>query len=315
MLQLVNRVLESIIDFPQRDLDSQIWAKTPDGQYVLREDVKKAIMDYIKSYPDFNLLDAIKELHIVGSITTNLYGDTADIDVHIVPDESKIPGDKEEFAKKVKKWSHRNPVYIGKHPIELYVQLNPYQDLLSDGCYDVLKDTWIKGPRIVDLDYNPYQVFKDVMDKVREYARQADIDLGELKRDVIDYQVIKNALSRLPTEYKEQLKAELEGKLQEIEDDIRQLLRDKKLWVELRHQASQPKSPGEALEDVLASKRWQDANATFKFLDRYGYIKLITMLEELLEDDKLEHSEVDVVKRIVLGSKASPGQKEGGAEL
>jgi len=295
-------LLEATVDFPRAGLEPLVWEKEGET-YKLRPEVKEAIMEYINSFPGYySLHELIDQLHIVGSIATNLFTDDADIDVHIVPKMDMLPDSKEkqeEMQKEVKTWSHENPVYVGEHPLELYLQLDAKQDLLSDGVYDVLNDDWKKGPRIESVQYNPYEVFKHVMDRVREFAQKADIDLGELKRDVIDFEVVRAAMKRLPLEYKNMLDEELREKLNEIEQNIDELLKDKKEWVELRRQSSQPASEEDALQDIELAKKWHDANAIFKFLNRYKYIRTISELERLMDDDKIDANEVGIIRSVL----------------
>ena len=294
---------EATVDFPRAGLDPMVWNKVEGGDYVLRGDVKDMIMDYIQSYPGKeNLMELIDELHVVGSIGTNLYTDDADIDVHIVPKFDMLPDSqeqREEFRDEVKKWSHENPIYVGEHPMELYIQLMPEQELMGDATYDVMEDIWKKGPRIEKLDYNPYEVFKGVLDNVRNLAQKADVDLGELKRDIIDFETVREAMSKLPLEYKNMLKDELDNKLQEIEDDISSLLKDKKEWVDMRHKSSTPLSKEQALSDIELAKQWNDANAMFKFLNRYKYIRIITELEELMKDDEIDANEIGIIRSVL----------------
>ena len=294
---------EATVDFPRAGVDPMVWNKVEGGDYVLRGDVKDMIMDYIQSYPGKeNLMELIDELHVVGSIGTNLYTDDADIDVHIVPKFDMLPDSqeqREEFRDEVKKWSHENPIYVGEHPMELYIQLMPEQELMGDATYDVMEDIWKKGPRIEKLDYNPYEVFKGVLDNVRNLAQKADVDLGELKRDIIDFETVREAMSKLPLEYKNMLKDELDNKLQEIEDDISSLLKDKKEWVDMRHKSSTPLSKEQALSDIELAKQWNDANAMFKFLNRYKYIRIITELEELMKDDEIDANEIGIIRSVL----------------
>jgi len=80
---------ESSIDFPRESLDSAVW-DMEDGNYVLKDEVKKQIIDLVSKYPDVPLLEIAKEIRIVGSIATNQFLDTADCDIHIVPDMDKL---------------------------------------------------------------------------------------------------------------------------------------------------------------------------------------------------------------------------------
>ena len=291
---------ESSIDFPRPEmtLSQEIWDRDTGGVFTLKSEVKDKIFEYIKSVPEVELMEKIVELHLIGSLATNLYVEDSDIDVHMILDTSVSRATQEEIKKTVKSWVKDHQVYIGTHPLELYVQMIPAQEYVADSLYDILQDTWLKGPKFEEDIYNPYQTYKDVFDKVSDLAKEADIDLGSLKRDVIDHEVITKAMGQLPQEAKVKLKSLLDTKLQEIEDDIDNLLQHKKEWGELRKGASHPSSKEQALKDVKMAKRWKESNAIFKFLDRYSYIKTITELEDLIKVG-ITNQDIPKVKEII----------------
>jgi len=309
MIKLFEYLEESSIDFPQKDLDFKVWKKVGDN-YVIKSKVKRQILNLLSKYPEEDLVDmakvkdGLKVIHVIGSICTNQYLDDSDIDVHvIVSQDSKYFGD-EDFQKDVIKWYAANAdelkAYVDEHKFEVYMQYNETQDLLSAGCYDLMNDKWITGPRIFPLDYDPYEDFADVFKDVHSIVADADILFGELKRDVIDWDVISQALQKIPKNMRQHLKRRLGEKLQEIEDDIHLLYRERKDWVDARRKSSKPVSVENAKSDVELIKRWQDANALFKFVNRYHYLKTIRELEELLDkDDKLNPKNVDAVKDIL----------------
>jgi len=309
LLKDAQKIRESSIDFPREDLDPDVWEKENDT-YVIRPVVKQKIQSLIAKYPEEDLIDMAAAgesggatIHIVGSIGTNQYLDDCDIDVHIVlSEDSKFYGD-EEFQKRVREWfnEHRDELggYIGQHPIEVYLQFDLAQDLMSDSCYDLLADKWIVGPKIVPLDYDPYEDFSHIADDIRDAVQNADILFGELKRDIIDYDVIKSAMEKMPKEAKEHLLSKLRDKLNELEDDIRALYKKRKEWIDMRHTASKPATPEQALKDVELAKKWRDTNALFKFINRYKYLRTISDLEKLLQDDKISPEEVEIIKKIM----------------
>jgi len=316
MNQLLEKILksdqeirESSIDFPREDLDLDVWKKE-DNTYVIHPAVRRKILNFIAKYPEEDLIDIAAAgesksatIHIVGSIGTNQYLDDSDIDVHIVVSkDSEYHGD-EEFQEKTRKWfnEHRDEYdgYVGKHPIEIYLQYDPAQDFMSDSCYDLLADEWIVGPKIVSLDYDPYEDFSHIADDIRSAVQNADILFGELKRDLIDYDVIKLAMEKMPEEDKKRLLNKLKDKLDELENDIKALYKKRKEWAELRHSASKPATPEQALKDVELARKWRDTNAIFKFIDRYKYLKTIGDLEKLLADDEITPDEVNIIKKIV----------------
>jgi hypothetical protein len=309
---------ESSIDFPQPELCPAVWDKQ-DGTYTLKREVENKIYSILREYPHIKLLDLADEVHLIGSIGTNQYDEDSDIDVHLVIPDSKIPPAKsrEDWQKDIKKWYKDNleslDAFIGKHPIEVYYQLTPAQEMLADALYDVKNKKWLKGPKIVEVDFNPYSVYKNIIGEVGKIVGETDDLIGELKRDVIDYDVIKGGIEKAPLEVKEKLKAILQSKLDEVEKDIAELMANKKEWVDMRKYASTPASPEQALDDIELIKRWENTNALFKFISRYQYIKLITELENMMgKEMQIDDDDVRRIKKLlgVLATDAEYTPKE-----
>jgi len=311
-----NLIHESSIDYPREGLSPEIWEKLDDGSYTLKRSVANDILSVLSKFEYGVLLDIAKEIRIVGSICSNQYSDNADIDVHIIPDKeelNKVLDTKRfidttedravQYQKEIITWfnEHRDEIdgTIDGHPIEVYLQLNPIQDLMSAGVYDLVKNKWIKKPSITPTDVDPYDSYKEVMDSIASVVEDADKLFGELKRDVIDYDVIKEALLRVPKELRGKLKDNLKAKLDEIEDDIEKLSQKKSEWAQMRRNSSKPITSEEALNDYEAAKKWEKANVLFKLLSRYKYLKTISDLEKLIEDDSLEDSDIDAIKDIM----------------
>ena len=298
--ELVESFNESSIDFPQESLDLAVWDKK-DNTYTLREDVKNKILNILKKYPNAPLLEIAEEIHIVGSLCTNQFLDIADCDVHIVP--KNIDEWDEEEVNKVIRWFNENrddiDGRIEKHPIEVYAQLDINQDLMSDGCYNLLEDKWLIGPKIVPMSSDPYEDFSHIADDIRNTVEDADKLFGELKRDVIDFEVIEIAMERMSGEDKDRLLQKLQDKLDELEDDIEALYKEKGEWTDARRGASKPETPEQALKDVELAKKWQDVNATFKFVNRYRYMRTIADLKKILADEEVTADEVEKIKSIM----------------
>ena len=292
-------MFESSIDFPQAGLPKEIWDKDGDS-YVLKPSAESKIKSALKLYKDVDLEGLAKEIHVVGSLGTNQWQEDSDLDVHIVPAEDKIEGDPEALQRAVRQFyagiKGDAARMVDKHPIEVYIQLNPTQEMVGDALYNMTTKEWHKGPTEVDKDFNPYDEYKGILDTIRDVVGDTDKAMGELKRDVIDYDVIKNAISKMPKETKAKLKETLQAKLAEIETDIEELMKDKKEWAERRKQSSVPTTPEQALDDLEYIKKWKDENAIFKFLNRYQYMRLIGDMEEMMKDG--EGIDDDDVKKL-----------------
>jgi len=299
---LIESVLvnESIIDYPRPGLCSQIWTHE-DDEYVLRPEVVEIISDIINSY-NSDLEKDIQNIHITGSIGTNQYQDDTDIDVHLILRKGSkfaTPEEQKKLFKWVKEVRDEKGYKIGDHPFEVYIQLNPAQEYLSDAVYSVTDRRWIKGPKEVPLTFDPYEEYADIIDQVREVAKEADLDIGELKRDVIDYETIRKAIEGLPVEAQKKLLKRLADKLREIEKDIEELKDIKAKISKARKVASEPKTIDQALKDAELAAEWEEKNAMFKFLDRYDYLRIISRLEKLLADNELTDDEVETIRGIL----------------
>ena len=292
---------ESSVSYPRPNLSILVWTGSDGGKPVLRPEVIELVNKAIDRYTALRLHAIAKEIHIIGSLCTNQYEDDSDLDVHVIPYIEKLPKSKsaEEWQKDVKHFNrHSEPIKIGAHPIELFLQLDTNQDFLADSLYDFMKKTWVKPPYFVPLDFNPNEAYEEAFDELTDIAAETDVKLGELKRDVIDYFAIKDAIQGLPYELKGELKLKLEGKVKECERVVDELLKDKKAWVDMRKAASAPISQKSALSDVNLVKNWKNKNALFKLLSRYHYMKIISALEGLAEDG-LDGDEMDALKVIL----------------
>ena len=194
--RIQSKLKESLIDYPQKDLTEDIWDIRKDT-YLIKKDVKDKILNVLSMYEDVDLLEIAEEIRIVGSLCSNQYTEETDIDVHIVPKDLEMFG--EEDVSTIMSWFEDNREFldgfIKRHPIEVYIQLNPAQDFLSYGLYDLNNDEWKKKPKKMPLNYDPYEDFEDILEEVNDYVENADVLFGKLKRNVIDYDTIKNAIS------------------------------------------------------------------------------------------------------------------------
>jgi len=289
-------VKESAIDFPRDHLSSEVWVKD-NNQYTLRADVQGEILSALEKYPTVNLVDIANRIWIVGSMASNTYSDSADVDVHVVPNNIKDWSDAD--VKAVMDYYKDEKIFFGDHPFEVYIQRFPDQDLMSDGAYDILTDTWEKDPTIRPIEYNPYENFKHVFDELSGRVKVADELLGELRRDVIDYNTMRDALESLDSKSRADAVRFMEEKLDEVETDIEKLYTERKQWADARKFASKPSSPEEALKDVELARNWADENAIFKFINRYQYLQLIGDLHEMLLDDEIDDEEMVKLKKTV----------------
>ena len=124
---------------------------------------------------------------------------------------------------------------------------------------------------------------KDFQKKVQEI----DIIKGELKRDLVDYEELKELT---PNDVLN-LQDRVNGKLEEIEDSVRTLKDIGDTLVQDRRDIfSRDMTPDEIREYGIHNKL--PKNIIYKMLEKYHYMKFYKKLKDILEDDKITDDEI-----------------------
>lgn len=257
-------ILDSRIDFPQETLCQDLWTEK-EGKYTLKSEVRDVILDaveLIKKQPIFNNISSVR---IVGSMCSNQYTSSSDIDVHFIPTKINKTMTTEELNKKLKTFIKSNKklkdLIIDTHPLEFYFQYNEYQDLMSAGVYDVENNEWVVEPTIVKLDFNPYDEYKEAFPIIGKYVKKIEQIFSDINKNI----------------HLKEYKA--------IDEDVKKLLAIKLELKEYRRSYSSPTSTEEA-EKSRQDKEWHKIDAVFKFIDKFGYLRKITLIELLFKDEK-----------------------------
>jgi hypothetical protein len=231
---------------------------------------------------------AVKDSLVKGSILSFQWNDQTDIDILIEVDEYHVQD--EEHRRKIQdkindKYGHNYPGT--EHPLQFYVLPGKYNPENADGIYH-LEHGWVKGPYNITVNVDNYmEQFKNVVDSI-------DISTGQLKRNIIDYEMLK----KLPADEITNLSSMLESKLDEINDDVEGIVNQFQHIKDMRHQAfNVDMTPEQIIE--YGSKNSLPENVIFKMLEKYYYLQFMYELKTLGE---IEHHEVDDVKDAVKNS-------------
>lgn len=145
---------------------------------------------------------------------------------------------------------------------EIYMQPNPFQDLMSVGCYDFLGRRWLVGPDFMPIGFDPYAKYfdkdlksvDDVIDSVRSIILQMyELSIATLKSK--DEKFKESASKKLLAAMK---------KAKHLFDVLRKRRKHK----------SFPKDAEEA-EKNRSDKSWKIADSAFKLMDKLGYLALL----------------------------------------
>ena len=284
---------ESIIDTPRITYAPGVFddIDTPDPK--IKASVKKLIdaqiKDFAKEYP-------VIKIGLVGSILTKRYRNDADLDINVLFDVPKDKREDERIRLSKQFLSASNPDNIqGKlipgteHPINYYLITDnkTYQDQedKADAVFDIKTNKFIKRPEDYTFDLNLY--LKDFQKKVDEI----DVVKGELKRDIVDYDELKE----LKAGDIKNLQDKVNGKLKEIEKDIQDIINiGDTVDAERRAAFDTDMSPDEIKKYSIKNRL--PKNVVYKMLEKYHYLKFWKKCKKILDDDKVTDAEIDSLK-------------------
>lgn len=282
---------ESIIDIPRKTYARGVFDKADTPNPVLKPSVKKQILDSIKTFEKFG---KVVKYTLIGSILTKQYRADADLDINILFD---IPGSKEEQEKVHDEIREYQGEINGKtipgteHPINFFsiidpVTFNKARDM-ADGTFDIDTNKWIKRPE--PGKFEPEKYVTDFQKRVSEI----DVVKGELVRDMIDYEELKD----LTSADIENLSTLVSKKLDEIKSSINTLIDiGDKTIADRKDAFSKDMSPDEIRK--FGVKNRLPKNVIYKMLEKYHYLKFFKKLKEIMEDGKISPDELKSLSKI-----------------
>ena len=160
------------------------------------------------------------------------------------------------------------------------------QNAKADAVFDIRGNKFIKRPDDFDFDINLY--LKDFEKKVQEL----DVIKGELKRDIIDYDELRELK---PGEIKN-LQDELDIKLKEIEKDLQDIIDiGDTVDAERRSAFDTEMTPDEIR--TYGIKNRLPKNVIYKMLEKYHYLTFFKRCKKILDDGEVSDTEIDSLKR------------------
>ena len=284
---------ESIIDIPRSTYAPGVFDDADTNNPKIKSSVmamiNKQIEDFEKEYP-------VIEIGLIGSILTKRYRNDADLDINILFDVPKDKQEEERLRLSKQFLSSKNPDNIQgklisgtKHPVNYYLitDKETYEDQnkKADAVFDIKNNKFIKRPEDFTFDINLY--IKDFDKKVQEI----DVIKGELKRDIIDYDELKELKSGDIKDLEKRIK----GKLEEIEKDIQDIVNiGDTVDVERRAAFDTDMTPDEIRQYGIKNRL--PKAVIYKMLEKYHYITFFKYLKNILADGEVSDDEIDSLK-------------------
>jgi len=290
----------SLWDLPRPTLDPIVW--TEDDKLLPQH--RAFILDEL--YKGFKSLGYtaydgwVVGVYLTGSLASYQYNEGSDADVDVVVNAGRIAdreykrGIEPEQAKTVledlKDRMKSNIVNLPgtNHPIEFYFV---YEDIKSKtvlptnvGLYDVYKDDWATPPKKTDLTSVVEKVYPEMMKFVQEMAEKYQLQVTEIKKDIIDVEYLKSAIGQFPPKYLPIIQEQVAAKIDEINEEIEGYLDRTKELIDDRFSGPYPQMPAEL---------------QVGYLRRYGYMTLNKMLKKITDNRKVEEGDLPELNELV----------------
>ena len=269
-------LVESSIDLTRKAYAPTVFQDGKQNYPILKPIIKEQIRKHI------DLIDQISPVvkyFIKGSILTKQYTEAADIDVFVQVRDSD--DSTEEQLERV--WTKIDGIFAKgtTHPLQYYITNVEYDLRNTEAAYDVKNDKWLSQIRPKDIELSKYT------NELKSRLNQLDVLTGELRRDMIDHELLKS----VPVDQVDGIEKQIEKKLKEVEYDINALI---KSYNEIKG-ARQEAFANELTPDLISKygrKTHLPGNVIFKFVERYQYMEFLRKLKTIIgKDEKLDQDE------------------------
>ena len=253
--------------------------------------------EFEKEYP-------ILDYSLIGSILTKRYRNDADLDINVLFDVPEEKREEERLRLSKQFLASSNPDNIQgklipgtKHPVNYYfiTDKKTYDDqnAKADAVYSIKGQKFIKRPD--EFDFNPNLYLKDFQKQVDKI----DMLKGELKRDIIDYDELKD----LQPDDILNLQEKINEKLEEIEQSIKDIVDIGDDVLTARRAAFDSDMTPEQIK-TFSIKNRLPKNVVYKLLEKYHYLKFYKKCKEILDDNKVTDAEIDSLKSEAVADKS-----------
>ena len=296
-----NWFAESIIDDPRVTYAPGVFddyeTKTPRIKPSVREIVDNQLKEFGKEYP-------VLKVSLVGSILTKRYRKDADLDFNVLFDVPKEKQEEERLRLSHKYLSAKSPEKINgklipgtQHPINYYIITDPIthqdQEDKADAVFDYRGNVFTKRPADYTFDMGLY------LSAYQRKVQEIDVVKGELKRDIIDYDELKDLQ---PNEILN-LQEKINEKLEEIEQSLRDVVDIGDDVMTARRAAFDSDMTPEQIKKFSIKNRLPK-NVVYKLLEKYHYLKFYKKCKEILDDNKVTDAEIDSLKSEAVADKS-----------
>jgi len=291
----------SLIDYQRKTLCPEIWDLE---SLTLKQEVENFIIQSVEEFfhkvlgvvSDSVLNTLVKDILIASSLASYFYNEYSDLDIKIVYSPELLSLETPEVLEKSDvsgMLTKLGRLYILNRIIpNTNHQLDPFfisEDdgsslnlLKFDSLYSVFKKTWLKAPK--HLSYKDMlKIIETAKEKAQPFLDKVHEDIEELRRDSIDFMILYDYLKTLPTHQLMNLRSYINDQIDKIESDLQQIVSDQEILKGLRSRAFSKEQLDTEFEKLMNSFNYSDENLIYKFVTRYGYLKILSTIKYILE--------------------------------
>lgn len=273
---------ESVIDWTRSTLDPDVFNKSG-STYNLKPHIKHFLWSIVDQI-DKKVVD-IDDAFLKGSILSFQWLDHSDVDLLIEIEDDIEDVEWKKLQEKADEVVDNQMLPGTSHLVQVYLHCGEYDINNADGVLYLDDRGWAKGP------YNLRVNLGDYMSKFQKTVASIDLATGELKRNLIDYDLMKD----LPPETTRGIKEAIDEKIEDIKQDVEDIIFQYKHIRDMRHKVfSDDMTPKEIAR--YGTKNKLPENVIFKMLERYYYLRFMRDLKDIAEDGVEDH-EIDDIKQ------------------
>ena len=285
----LNDKTASIIDFPKPTLLPELWDFKNNVPYIkgeIRRKILKDLSNAIHKVEFKGESDWVKDICVVGSMTTNLYSNESDIDINVQIDYNLFRQHNPDFYIqdnyelrnfiRDKLYPILNIAFFPKRKIKYFIIGLDFL-LEADYYYDLINNRWKdeKIPELIDLSYNPNKVFY----RERAIACKAVKCYNALIERILtllqDIGRVDEYLQNYESIYLKNIKTILSNEIVRRFKRLREL--DRQILKFREHSYTSGNKLNFSGKEL--SLNWESHNVISKFIDLFGYKDLFEVLE------------------------------------
>lgn len=306
--------ISSILDYQQNSLCPEIWRPDLSLKEGVKGFLKASIVGFfeaidIKGYSRF-----VKDVWIGSSLATYFYTEDSDLDIKIIIDIERFKLENEVTSEVLDDEILSSLIDLGRnsfwltqfipgteHPLDAYFYSTKEVEFVNllkyDSLYSLDDDTWIKKPEKIEGIVSPSYVLNYAKDKAQQFLSKVVNDIEQVRRDSIDFLLLKEFMKTLPKDELKKLYVDFEIALDKVNSSVEEVVEDRDLLKNLRTRAFSKVDIKNDLERLMKSFNYSDENLVFKVMQRYGYMRILSEIDNLFADDYISEGEVgDVLK-------------------